>query len=95
MHGRRGSGQTRVPSGVDGISIGSFPKVTRPKWNLFKKELLLGAYQPSPALRVEIHKERVGVRLLGIPCVMDRVLASVSLICFDISSKVIQKCVCL
>ena len=31
-------------------------------------------YKPSPALRVEIPKESGGVRLLGIPCVMDRVL---------------------
>jgi len=59
---------------VDDISIEKFPKLTRPKWNLFKKQLLAGIYQPSPALRVEIPKESGGVRLLGIPCVMDRVL---------------------
>jgi RNA-directed DNA polymerase len=35
---------------------------------------LEGAYQPSPALRVEIPKESGGVRLLGIPCVIDRVV---------------------
>ena len=60
--------------GVDCISIEKFPKWARPKWNLFKKQLLAGTYQPSPALRVEIPKESGGVRLLGIPCVMDRVL---------------------
>lgn len=60
--------------GVDNISIGKFPTWGRPKWKTFKKQLLEGAYQPSPALRVEIPKESGGVRLLGIPCVIDRVV---------------------
>ena len=60
--------------GVDGISIGKFPKWGRPQWNDIKKQLLDGSYVPSPALRVEIPKESGGVRLLGIPCVLDRVL---------------------
>jgi RNA-directed DNA polymerase len=60
--------------GVDNISIAKFPKWGRPKWKTFKKQLLEGAYQPSPALRVEIPKESGGVRLLGIPCVIDRVV---------------------
>jgi RNA-directed DNA polymerase len=60
--------------GVDCISIGQFPKWGRPKWKLSKKQLLDGTYEPMPALRVEIPKESGGVRLLGIPCVMDRVI---------------------
>lgn len=60
--------------GVDHISIEKFPKWARPQWGIFKKQLLAGTYQPLPALRVEIPKESGGVRLLGIPCVMDRVL---------------------
>ncbi len=60
--------------GVDNISIEKFPKWGRPKWKIFKKQLLDGVYNPSPALRVEIPKESGGVRLLGIPCVMDRML---------------------
>ena len=60
--------------GVDNISIERFPKWGRPKWKTFKKQLLEGVYKPSPALRVEIPKESGGVRLLGIPRVMDRVL---------------------
>ena len=51
-----------------------FPKWGRPKWKLIKKQLLDGTYEPMPALRVEIPKETGGVRLLGIPCVLDRVL---------------------
>jgi len=60
--------------GVDGISIEAFPEWCKPRWKLYKEQLLVGVYQPSPALRVEIPKESGGVRYLGIPCVMDRVL---------------------
>ncbi len=60
--------------GVDHISIEKFPKWGRPKWKVFKEQLLDGLYKPFPALRVEIPKESGGMRLLGIPCVMDRVL---------------------
>ena len=60
--------------GVDCISIGAFPKWIKPQWKLIKKQLLEGAYQPQPALRVEIPKETGGVRLLGIPCVVDRII---------------------
>ena len=60
--------------GVDNISIEQFPKWVRPQWNDIKQQLLEGAYNPSPALRVEIPKESGGVRRLGIPRVLDRVL---------------------
>lgn len=60
--------------GIDGISIEAYTKWCRPRWKLFREQLLNGSYQPSPALRVEIPKESGGVRYLGIPCVMDRVL---------------------
>jgi RNA-directed DNA polymerase len=60
--------------GVDAIDIKRFPKWARPKWKLWKAQLLDGSYQPSPALRVEIPKESGGVRKLGIPIVMDRVI---------------------
>ncbi len=60
--------------GVDGINIEKFPKWVRPQWYDIKKQLLEGAYVPSPALRVEIPKESGGVRRLGIPRVLDRVL---------------------
>ena len=60
--------------GVDGISIERFPKWVRPQWNDIRKQLLEGTYAPSPALRVEIPKESGGMRRLGIPCVLDRML---------------------
>jgi RNA-directed DNA polymerase len=60
--------------GVDNISIEQFPKWGRPKWNGTKQQLLAGSYKPTPVLRVEIPKESGGVRRLGIPCVLDRVI---------------------
>lgn len=60
--------------GADGISIEKFPQWVRPQWFDIKKRLLDGTYVPAPALRVEIPKESGGVRRLGIPRVLDRVL---------------------
>ena len=60
--------------GVDNISVGQFPKWGRPKWKDYRKQLLEGRYQPIPVLRVEIPKESGGMRKLGIPSVIDRVI---------------------
>jgi RNA-directed DNA polymerase len=60
--------------GVDNISIEQFPNWGRPKWTLIKEQVETGIYLPTPVLRVEIPKEPSGKRLLGIPCVLDRVL---------------------
>ncbi len=60
--------------GVDNISIERFPKWGRPKWKGIKQQILEGSYKPTPVLRVEIPKESGGVRKLGIPCVLDRVI---------------------
>ena len=60
--------------GVDGISIEKFPKWGKPKWKSIKESVLDGTFSPRPALRVEIPKESGGVRKLGIPCVLERVL---------------------
>jgi len=60
--------------GVDRISIEQFPKWARPQWKYINKRLVQGQYRPKPALRVEIPKESGGMRRLGIPCVLDRVI---------------------
>lgn len=60
--------------GVDNVNIAAFPKWGRPKWNVVKQQLLEGSYTPMPVLRVEIPKESGGLRSLGIPCVLDRVI---------------------
>ncbi len=60
--------------GVDKINIEQFPKWGRPQWKIIRKQVLAGTYQPMPARRVEIPKESGGVRCLGIPSVLDRIL---------------------
>jgi RNA-directed DNA polymerase len=60
--------------GVDNIDIEAFPDWVRPQWVEIKKQLLEGTYRPSPVLRVEIPKESGGMRKLGIPRVLDRVV---------------------
>jgi len=60
--------------GVDGITIDQFPQLVRSRWPGIKHALLHGYYIPSPVLRVEIPKKSGGIRKLGIPTVLDRVI---------------------
>ena len=60
--------------GVDGITIDDFPEQFRPKWKVIRDSILAGTYIPSPVKRVEIPKPTGGVRCLGIPCVLDRLI---------------------
>ena len=43
-------------------------------WPDIRSQLLAGTYQPLPVKRVEIPKPDGGVRMLGIPCVVDRLI---------------------
>ncbi|MFC4409667.1 group II intron reverse transcriptase/maturase [Chungangia koreensis] len=58
--------------GVDGMPVQKLRKHIVEHWEEVKAELLMGTYQPLPVRRVEIPKPDGGVRLLGIPTVMDR-----------------------
>lgn len=61
-------------AGIDGISIEEFPAYAHENWKGIKDSLLNGTYKPQPVLRVEIPKNSGGIRKLGIPPVMDRVI---------------------
>jgi RNA-directed DNA polymerase len=41
-------------------------------WPTIREQLLSGTYEPKPVRRVEIAKPDGGVRMLGIPTVLDR-----------------------
>jgi RNA-directed DNA polymerase len=64
----------RGAPGVDGIAIEQFPDHARPLWAGIRESLLAGTYQPSPVRRVEIPKPTGGMRPLGIPTVLDRLI---------------------
>jgi RNA-directed DNA polymerase len=58
--------------GVDGLTVEAFPDFLREHWPAIREGLLTGRYQPSVVKRVEIPKPGGGVRMLGIPTVLDR-----------------------
>jgi len=61
--------------GIDGITVQEIEKAINTKWPKIKQEILEGKYRPKPVRRVEIPKpEGNGVRQLGIPTVMDRII---------------------
>ncbi|MEJ2201774.1 MAG: group II intron reverse transcriptase/maturase [Desulfuromonadaceae bacterium] len=60
--------------GVDGVTIAQFPDRTRPLWADIRASLATDTYQPKPVLRVEIPKPMGGMRPLGIPTVLDRLI---------------------
>jgi RNA-directed DNA polymerase len=60
--------------GVDGMSIDDAKDYLREHWPSIRSRLLDGTYQPQPVKRVEIPKPDGGVRKLGVPCVVDRLI---------------------
>lgn len=60
--------------GVDGMTVESLVPYLMANWNRIQKELRNGTYQPEPVKRVEIRKPGGGIRTLGIPTVVDRVI---------------------
>ena len=60
--------------GVDGMTIDDAGDHLREHWPNIRSQLLEGSYQPQPVKRVEIPKPEGGVRKLGVPCVVDRLI---------------------
>src|SRR5262249_39258520 len=60
--------------GSDGMTIAAAVGYLREHWPTLRERLLQGTYQPQPVKRVEIPKPDGGVRKLGIPCVVDRLI---------------------
>ena len=60
--------------GVDGMTIDDAKIYLREHWPSIRSQLLNGTYQPQPVKRVEIPKPDGGVRKLGVPCVVDRLI---------------------
>ncbi len=60
--------------GIDKISVEQIGGYLRRHWTEIKAVLLNGDYKPVPARRKEIDKPDGGIRLLGIPTVLDRII---------------------
>lgn len=60
--------------GVDGMYVNQLRSHLNKHWPQIREALLAGKYKPLPVRRVEIPKPEGGMRLLGIPTVMDRLV---------------------
>lgn len=64
--------------GVDGMQTDELRDYLNHHWQTWRAEILEGNYRPQTVRKVEIPKPQVGVRMLGIPTVKDRLLEKVS-----------------
>jgi RNA-directed DNA polymerase len=61
--------------GIDGMTVEELVPYLKTEWPRIREELLKGTYQPEPVRRTEIPKPNGnGMRLLGIPTVLDRMI---------------------
>jgi RNA-directed DNA polymerase len=60
--------------GVDGVRVAEFKDWLKVHWPSVKRALLEGSYLPRPVRRVDIPKPSGGVRTLGVPVVVDRLI---------------------
>jgi RNA-directed DNA polymerase len=60
--------------GIDGMTVEQLPGHLKEHWPAIREQLLAGTYKPQPVKRVEIPKPDGGVRQLGIPTVLDRMV---------------------
>ncbi|HXN16564.1 MAG TPA: group II intron reverse transcriptase/maturase [Usitatibacter sp.] len=60
--------------GVDGLTVVELKDWLKAHWPRVKEALLDGEYLPRPVRRVDIPKPQGGVRTLGVPTVVDRLI---------------------
>ena len=58
--------------GIDGMTVIALKDYLREQWPEIRQQLLDGQYKPQPVKQVMIPKPTGGVRMLGIPTVLDR-----------------------
>lgn len=64
----------RGASGIDGIGVDEIDEYLRENWETIRDKIRRRKYKPQPVRRVEIPKPNGGVRNLGIPTVVDRII---------------------
>ena len=60
--------------GIDDVTVDELGDYIKENWGNIKEQIRQRKYKPQPVRRVEIPKSNGGVRKLGIPTVMDRVI---------------------
>ena len=60
--------------GIDGMQTDELRDYLEAGWPLLKQSILEGSYRPQPVRKVEIPKPQGGMRMLGIPTVLDRLI---------------------
>ena len=60
--------------GIDGMTVDELLPYLKENGNQLRKDILQGKYKPKSVRRAEISKSDRGVRLLGIPTVIDRMI---------------------
>ena len=66
--------QNKGAPGVDDLTVTEFKDWLKVHWPSVKEALLAGRYMPHPVRRVDIPKPSGGVRTLGVPTVLDRLI---------------------
>jgi RNA-directed DNA polymerase len=61
-------------AGIDKMTVEALMPYLKEKWLDIREQLVKGEYNPKPVRRVEIPKPDGGMRQLGIPTVMDRLI---------------------
>jgi RNA-directed DNA polymerase len=61
-------------AGIDGMTVDELSAHLKENWPTIRAQLLDGTYKPQPVRRVEIPKASGGLRPLGIPTVLDRLI---------------------
>lgn len=66
--------ENRGAAGVDSLAVSQLKGGLKTHWPRVKQALLAGDYMPQPVRRVDIPKPAGGVRTLGVPTVVDRLI---------------------
>jgi RNA-directed DNA polymerase len=66
--------QNKGAPGVDDLTVAEFKDWLKVHWPSVRQALLEGRYLPRPVRRVDIAKPSGGVRTLGVPTVIDRLI---------------------
>ena len=66
--------ENKGAAGVDDLTVSELKDHLKQHWPSIRAKLLAGVYVPQPVRRVDIPKPEGGVRTLGIPTVVDRLI---------------------